>query len=108
MSRVSELATQTTSMFCKINPAVKTFFVEIYIKINSGWFYVRPYLLSFGRPLKSEQGNVVNQSGIVEIRMYPDVRNCELLEKKSFVTTSPNRKWKQFLHMPGEAAVPQW
>ena len=71
-------------MFCKINPAVKTFFVEKYIMINAGWFYVRPCLLSFGRPLKPEQGNVINQSGVVKIRMYPDVRNCELLEKKKF------------------------
>ena len=71
-------------MFCKINPAVKTFFVEKYIMINAGWFYVCPCLLSFGRPLKPEQGNVVNQCGIVKIRMYPDVRNCELLEKKKF------------------------
>ena len=50
--------------------------------INAGWFYVCLCLLSFGRPLKPEQGNVVNQSGVVKIRMYPDVRNCELLKKK--------------------------
>ena len=56
------------------------------------WVYVCPCLLSLGGSLKPEQRNVVNQSGVVKIRMYSDVRNGELLRKK----VSLNRKWKQF------------
>ena len=57
------------------------------------WFYVCPCLLSLGGPLKPEQRNVVNKSGVVKIRMYSDVRNGELLSRKK---VSLNRKWKQF------------
>ena len=69
------------------------------------WFYVCPCLLSLGGSLKPEQRNVVNKSGVVKIRMYSDVRNGELLSRKK---VSLNRKWKQFLYVPGEATVPLW
>lgn len=49
--------------------------------INACWFYVCPCLLSFCRSLKPEKSNVINQGGIVKIRMYSNVRNCELLKK---------------------------
>ena len=50
------------------------------------WLNVCPYLLSLRGSLKPEEGNVVNKSGVVKIRMYSDVRNGELLSrKKSFV-----------------------
>ena len=68
------------------------------------WVYVCLCLLSFGRPLKPEQGNVVNQCGVVKIRMYSDVRNGELLRKKSFV----KQEVETVLYVPGEAAVPLW
>ena len=48
------------------------------------WLYVCPCLLSLGGSLKPEQGNVVNESGVVKIRMYSDVRNGELLSRKKF------------------------
>ena len=46
------------------------------------WVYVCPFLLSLSGSLEPEQRNVVNQSGVVKIRMYSDVRNGELLRKK--------------------------
>ena len=68
------------------------------------WVYVCPCLLSLSGSLEPEQRNVVNKSGVVKIRMYSDVRNGELLRKKSFV----KQEVKTVLYVPGEAAVPLW
>ena len=54
------------------------------------WLNVCPYLLSLRGSLKPEEGNVVNKSGVVKIRMYSDVRNGELL--KNMNVNSPNGK----------------
>ena len=51
-------------------------------------------LLSLGGPLQPEQRYIVNERGVVKIRMYSDVRNGELL--KNMNVNSPNGKWKQF------------